>query len=77
MTHVYFHCWTPEGLLLDRRGQDVEDPAEARERAQAIILSCIAKPGPEDWRDWTVAVSDEDGEELFALPFAEALGRPN
>jgi hypothetical protein len=74
MTHVYFDCSTPEGLVFDRLGSDVEDLIEARERAARIILTCIAKPGPEDWRRWTVRVSDEDGEELFAMPFAAMLG---
>jgi hypothetical protein len=77
MTHLYFHCSTPEGLLIDRSGSDVEDLADARERAEGIILACIGRPGPEDWRDWTVCVSDDDGEELFLMPFAAKLGRLN
>jgi hypothetical protein len=77
MTHLYFHCATPEGLLLDQRGSAVEDLVEARERAAGIILACIGQPGPEDWRDWTVCVSDEGGDELFLVPFADLLGRPN
>ncbi len=77
MTHLYFHCSTPQGLLLDRFGSDVEDLCEAHERASGLILACIGEPGPEDWRDWAVSVSDEEGEELFAMPFAALLGRPH
>ena len=75
MTHLYFHCGTPEGMLLDRRGREVEDLVEAHERAAAIVHACIGRPGPEDWRVWTVCISDDAGEELFVLPFAAVLGR--
>jgi hypothetical protein len=74
-THLYFHCATPEGVLLDRRGSEVEDLIEARDRAAGIILACIGRPGPEDWREWTVSVSDETGEELFLMPFTSVIGR--
>ncbi len=77
MTHLYFHCVTRDGLLPDRCGSQVEDFSEAQERAAAIILACIARPGPEDWREWSIAVSDDDGDELFSLPFAAVLGRPH
>jgi hypothetical protein len=30
----------------------------------------------EDWRDWTVHVSDSD-DEIFVLPFAFVLGKPH
>ncbi len=77
MTHLYFHCSTPEGLLFDRHGSEVEDLEEARERARALILVYIGRPGPEDWRRWALSVSDAEGEELFLIPFAALLGRPN
>jgi hypothetical protein len=75
MTHLYFHCDTPHGLLADRRGSEVEDLADASDRAEAMILACIAKPGPEDWRSWTFCISDADGDELLEVPFAAVLGR--
>ena len=75
MAHLYFHCATPQGLLLDARGSVVEDLGEARDRAAGIILACLGRPGPEDWRSWAMCISDEDGEELFVMPFAAVLGR--
>jgi hypothetical protein len=77
MTHLYFHYATPEGLLVDRFGASVADLVEAHEHATAIIRACIRRPGPEDWRAWTVCVVDEGGEQLFFVPFAAMLGRPN
>jgi hypothetical protein len=35
------------------------------------------KPGPEDWREWILHVSDGDGEEIFEMPFSSLLGRPH
>jgi hypothetical protein len=31
----------------------------------------------EDWRDWVLHASDDQGDELFVVPFASVLGRPN
>jgi uncharacterized protein DUF6894 len=77
MTHVFFHCASPERVMLDRRGSDVEDLTEARDRAIRIVREFIESQGPDDWRTWTLRVSDADGEEIFLLPFSYVLGRPN
>jgi hypothetical protein len=77
MTQVYFHCATARGLLRDRRGSEVADLIEACERATQIARRLIATPGPEDWRRWVLHVTDQDGEEVFALPFSSLLGKPN
>ena len=50
---------------------------EARDRADQIMRSMILTPGSEDWRDWVIHVSDDDGEEIFDLPFAAMLGKPH
>jgi hypothetical protein len=75
MAQIYFHCSSAEGVLLDRRGSDVEDLAEAREHAVGVVRRFISAPGPEDWRQWILHVSDRDGEEIFALPFSSLLGK--
>jgi hypothetical protein len=31
----------------------------------------------EDWRDWVLHVSDDQGDELFVVPFAFVLGKPH
>ncbi|MGZ3410426.1 MAG: DUF6894 family protein [Xanthobacteraceae bacterium] len=77
MTHVYFHCTGPERVLLDKRGRDVEDMTEARDFALRVVKEFIESRGPDDWRTWTLRVSDEDGEEIFLMPFACVLGKPN
>ncbi len=77
MAQVYFHCSSAEEVLLDRRGSDVEDLTEARERAVGVVRRFISRPGPEDWREWVLHVSDGDGEEIFEMPFSSLVGRPH
>ncbi|MCP3472303.1 hypothetical protein NLM33_18465 [Bradyrhizobium sp. CCGUVB1N3] len=77
MVQVYFHCSNTDGLLIDRRGTAVSNLTEARDRAAQIMHSMIMVPGEEDWRDWILHVSDDDGEEIFDLPFSSMLGKPH
>ena len=39
------------------------------------MRSMIQTPGAEDWRDWVIHISDDDGEEIFDLPFTAMLGK--
>jgi hypothetical protein len=75
MAHIYFHCSTADQVVIDPRGVDVEDVVEAHQRAIGIVRSFVASRGPDDWRTWTLHASDEDGEEVFLMPFAYVLGR--
>jgi hypothetical protein len=77
MAHVYFHCTSAERVLLDPHGRDVEDLTEARDRAVCVVREFVESRGPDDWRGWTLRVSDEDGEEIFLMPFAYVLGKPH
>lgn len=77
MVQVYFHCSNTEGMLIDRSGAAVSNLTEARDRAAQIMRSMILTPSNEDWRDWVIHVSDDDGEEIFDLPFTAMLGKPH
>jgi hypothetical protein len=77
MTHVYFHCSNAEGMVLDPRGVEVEDFVEAHERATQVVRAFVNSIGPDDWRGWMLHVNDEDGEEIFLMPFSYVLGRPH
>ncbi|WP_456621684.1 MULTISPECIES: DUF6894 family protein [unclassified Bradyrhizobium] len=77
MVQMYFHCSNTEGTLIDRYGTAVANLTEARDRAAQIMRSMILTPSNEDWRDWVIHVSDDDGEEIFDLPFAAMLGKPH
>jgi hypothetical protein len=72
---VYFHCSNTQGVLVDQCGTSVADLMEAIEAATNLIRSRITAPNLIDWRDWTLHVSDEAGEEIFVLPFASVLGK--
>ena len=75
MAHVYFHCAGANELLLDRRGSEVEDWSDARACGTRVMASLINNRGAQDWRDWTLHVSDEDGDEIFLMSFATLLGK--
>lgn len=77
MTHVYFHCSNEDEIFLDKRGTEVEDLVEAHQRAAQVVQEFVHTHGPYDWRTWTLHVSDEDGEELFLMPFSCMLGKPH
>ena len=77
MTHVYFHCSSSERVLLDQNGSDVEDLVKAQEHAKQIVQQFVSSQTPDDWRAWTLHVSDENGDDIFLMPFAYVLGRPH
>ena len=75
MARVYFHYSNSDVVCVDQRGTAVGNLAEVRDRAACAVLSLIARQGPEDWRDWTLHVSDDLNDEIFALPFSSMLGK--
>ena len=78
MTHICFQCSNADGLvMLDPRGADVEDMIEAHQLAAQIVRKFVNSHGPYDWRTWTLHVSDEEGQEIFLMPFACMLGKPH
>ncbi len=77
MAQVYFHCSSEQRVLMDRCATEVDDLTEAREYAARVIQSLVTAPSLEDWREWALHVSDDLGDEMFVLPFAAALGKPN
>jgi hypothetical protein len=77
MTQVYFHCSNTKKVFVDRRGALVGDLAEARDHATRVVQSLTSERSLEDWHDWVLHVSDDQGDELFVVPFTFVLGKPN
>ena len=77
MTQVYFHCSHAKKVFVDRRGAVVDDLAQARDHATSVVQSLTKTRSLEVWRDWVLHVSDDQGDELFVVPFAFVLGKPN
>jgi hypothetical protein len=75
MARLYFHRSNSEGVLIDQRGAAINDLAEAREHATRLVRSHLMALNPEDWRDWTMHVSDELDDEIFDISFASVLGK--
>jgi len=77
MTQVFFHCFNTKKVFLDYDGTVVNDLAEARDHATRVVQSFTNKRSFEDWRDWVLHVSDDQGDELFVVPFTFVLGKPH
>ena len=77
MTQVYFHRSNTKKVFVDRCGAVVDDLAEARDHATRVVQSLTGERSLEDWRDWVLHVSDDQGDELFVVPFTFVLGEPN
>ena len=77
MTQVYFHCSNTKKVFVDHRGAVVEDLAEARDYATRVVESFTGERSRDDWRDWVLHIIDDRGDELFLVPFAFVLGKPN
>jgi hypothetical protein len=73
---VYLHCSHAGEVFLDACGIDVEDLVEAHAHAAQVVRAYVGRPTLDDWRGWALHVSDAEGEDLFLIPFAAALGRP-
>jgi hypothetical protein len=41
------------------------------------VRSLIMTLTLEDWRAWVLHVTDDDGEEIFSVPFTSQLGKPH
>jgi hypothetical protein len=77
MTQVYFHCSNTKKVFVDQYGAVVDDLAEARDHATRVVQSFTNERSLEDWREWVLHVSDDQGDELFVVPFAFVLGKPH
>jgi hypothetical protein len=76
MPQVYFHCSNLKEALIDRYGAVVDDLAEARDHAARVVRSLTKARSLEDWRGWVMHVNDDLGDELFLVPFAFMLWKP-
>ena len=72
-----FPCSNTKKVFVDRSGAVVDDLAEARDHATRVVQSFTNERSLEDWRDWVLHVSDDQGDELFVVPFTFVLGKPH
>ena len=76
MTQVYFHCSRSKNVFVDYSGAVADDLVEARDHATRVVQSFTNERNLEDWRDWVLRVCDDQGDELFVVPFTFVIGRP-
>jgi len=77
MSEVHVHCSNGNGIVLDARVAQVDGLTEAREYAKGVARSLMTVPTLRDWRECWLEVSDDLGEEIFAMPFSSILGKPH
>jgi len=77
MTQVYFLCSNTKKFFVDQFEVVVDDLADARDHATRVVQSFTNERSLEDWRDWVLRVIDDEGDELFVVPFAFVLGKPH
>jgi hypothetical protein len=75
MTQVYFHCSNTRKVFVDSRGAVINDLSEARAHATRLVQRFTNQRSLEDWREWVLHVSDDQGDELFVVPFTLVLGK--
>ena len=75
MTQIFFHSSNTDGVWVDRRGATIGNLTEAHQQAALVVRSLLMAPTAEDWRGWVLHVSDDLGEEIFAVSFASVLGK--
>ena len=66
----------PLDLAVDEEGDELPDVAAARRHARTLAQDLIARHRMSLIRDWfacTVEVTDEAGERVFTLPFADTV----
>ena len=77
MTQVYFLCSNTKKFFVDQFEVVVDDLADARDHATRVVQSFTNERSLEDWRDWVLHVIDDQGDELFVVPFTFVLGKPH
>ena len=79
MIQICFLCSNTKKVFVDRDhcGAVVDDLADARDHAIRVVRSFTNERNLEDWRDWVLHVSDDQGDELFVVPFTFVLGKPH
>lgn len=75
MVQVYFYCLNSEGMLIDYNGVVVFNFSEVCDCVVQIMCVMILMFSSEDWCDWVIYVSDDDGEEIFDFFFIVMFGK--
>jgi hypothetical protein len=63
--------------LIDQLMRAALEHAGASRSCDRVVQSFTSERSLEDWRDCVLHVSDDQGDELFVVPFTFVLGKPN
>ena len=76
MPMYYFNLRNAE-LIEDTDGTELADDKAARAHAMNVVRELMFRSDgilERDWSDWSMAVHDQAGKELFSFPFSAAEG---
>ncbi len=77
MAQLSFCCANSRGYLLDRHIAEVNDFLEAREYAKEIVWWFLKTAHLHDWRSCRLHVRDQNGKDIFVMPFPWAYALAN
>jgi hypothetical protein len=74
MPRYFFHLRCPGKDVLDASGAELRDPDQAWEAARATAQDLLQQPELDaNWPACVFEVTDQTGEIVFELPFAEVI----
>ncbi|GJE01565.1 DUF6894 family protein [Methylobacterium isbiliense] len=74
MHRFYFHALVGEDIVTDLAGEAFPDPEQAWHASRAVVAAMMSEPRTRDrLMEASLVVTDESGEVVFDLPFAEGL----
>jgi hypothetical protein len=72
MARYHLHFTDGVDFVLDRTGTEIPDDESAQRLAFGSALGLMRSlPNYRDWRQWVVAVHDEDGYQVDVVPFPD------
>jgi len=75
MPRFFFHVSDGSTVFIDDEAVELESVAAARDYAvrDARDLMCRDEEGDGNWSGWRILVRDEDGNDLLAVSFLDAV----
>jgi hypothetical protein len=67
MTRFFFDYRAKDKRVVDYRGDDFRSAQDAFDFAQTVA-QCLQNSFSQDWTDWSIEVSNTEGQKIFSLP---------
>jgi hypothetical protein len=71
MTRFFFDYRAKDKRLVDYRGDDFRNAKDAVDFA-VTIAQCLKNSFSQDWTEWSIEVSNVEGQKVLSLPICNA-----